>query len=105
MGAETTRRTTILAATLGVLATGLAACTVFTAGPDGVLAVGVVEFVSVEGGCWTIRTDGTRYRPTDLPEAFREDGLRVLFEGEPRDDVASFCPGEPLDLRSIERVD
>lgn len=67
--------------------------------------VGTVEFQEIEGGCWGIRTDRDRYDPVNLAKDFREDGLRVRFEAEVRDDLAGFCPGEIIELRSIERVE
>lgn len=99
------RRIALAAIGVVVLGAGLGACTAITGTDDDVLAVGTVEFVEIEGGCWTIRTDDRRFQPTNLAPAFREDGLRVAFRGEVRDDLAGFCPGEFIELRSIERAD
>lgn len=41
---------------------------------------GVVRYVEIEGGFYGIEgTDGTRYDPVNLQEAFRQDGLAVRF--------------------------
>ena len=53
--------------------------------------LGTVEFVDVEGGCWTIESNGETYEPINLPEEMREDGLAVEFEATVRDDMASIC--------------
>ena len=64
---------------------------------------GVVEFVAVEGGCWTIRSGDQVYEPLNLPEGLKIDGLEVEFEGEIRTDVASICQiGPIIDLEEIE---
>ncbi len=47
-----------------------------------------------------------RYLPDDLPEAFREDGLRVLFSGELREILPNErLIGTPIRLLRIERRD
>ncbi len=68
-------------------------------------AVGVVEFIAVEGGCWSIRSRDDVYEPLDLPEDMKIDGLVVEFEGEIRIDVASICQiGPIIDLKEIETI-
>jgi len=100
----------------GVLVTALLGASVALAGCDNtdnadtparalVEGSGVVRFVSIEGGCWLITADdGTSYHPLRLDEPYRRDGLRVRFSGRPRTDVAGFCPGTPIELRSIAIV-
>ena len=95
-------------AVAGVLAVG--ACDVLDFGGDddddrnGVEAAGVVMFVDVEGGCWTLRTEDLVYEPLNLPEGMKVDGLQVEFEGEVRSDVDSICQiGPIIDIEEIER--
>lgn len=67
--------------------------------------IGVVEFVQVEGGCWSIRSENEVFEPINLPEGLRIDGLEVEFEGEIRTDVASICQiGPIIDLEEIELI-
>lgn len=54
-------------------------------------ADGIVRFVDVEGGCWTIEVDGERLEPINLPAEFRVDGLSVTFEANAAAGVASVC--------------
>lgn len=71
---------------------------------------GTIRHLAVEGGCWALDAGDQRRELVNLerdfgPE-FREDGLRVRFEGEVRDDVATVCQvGRNLELRSLEEVD
>ena len=51
-----------------------------------------VEFLSLEGGCWTLEVNQrVYYLPLNLPEQFRRDGLAVQAELLRRDDYASIC--------------
>jgi hypothetical protein len=69
-------------------------------------AEGVVRFVEVEGGCWTIVTQDETYEPVDLPVGFKIDGLEVEFEAEIRTDLASICQvGIIIDLEEIKLSD
>lgn len=66
---------------------------------------GVVEFVDVEGGCWSLRSGNEVYEPLNLPEGMKIDGLEVEFEGELRDDVATICQiGPVIELEEIRRA-
>jgi hypothetical protein len=68
-------------------------------------ANGVVEFVGVEGGCWSIRSGNEVYEPIDLPEGMKIEGLAVEFEGEVRSDLSSTCQiGPMIELEKIERA-
>ena len=64
-----------------------------------------VEFLNVEGGCWTIEVrEHVHYLPLDLPEEFRRDGLRVRAELLRRDDYYSTCMvGPVVEVLSIRR--
>ena len=64
-----------------------------------------VEFVELEGGCWTLKLAGERLLPLALPEEFQVDGLRVrvsLLAVE----AATICQlGRAVEIESIERVE
>ena len=88
-------------ATLGLLTLLVAACassgssgwielkTESGAGPTLKLA-GTVHRLDVEGGVWVIRdAQGTNYQPTNLPDAFRTEGMSVETEARRRDNLVS----------------
>ena len=64
-----------------------------------------VEFLNVEGGCWTIEvSEHVHYLPLNLPQEFRQDGLRVRAEILRRDDYGSTCMvGPVVEVLSIRR--
>jgi hypothetical protein len=72
-------------------------------------AVGTVHEVGAGSGRWSLVPDddpGQRYAPDELPEAFRVEGLRVVFSGE----VGEIPPnvrmwGTPLHLTAIRRLE
>src|SRR3990170_3501441 len=56
-----------------------------------------VEFLNLEGGCWTIApSEHVYYLPLNLPDQFRRDGLKVQVEVLRRDDYASVCMVGPV---------
>ena len=60
-----------------------------SAGPTIELA-GTVHYLEIEGGVWVIRdANGTTYQPTNLPDAFRKEGMSVEAVGRRRDDMVS----------------
>lgn len=67
---------------------------------------GTVQFVELEGGFYGIvADDGQRYDPTNLDEAYEEDGLRVRFRARERDDLISVRMwGRMVEIISIERI-
>jgi hypothetical protein len=96
------RRDAILVLILVSLTWGTAACS--STGPD-LDTVGTVTFHNVEGGCWTIETEEDGYEPINLAEEFKVDGLRVNFEANFRDDMASVCMvGRLIELLEIETI-
>lgn len=51
---------------------------------------GTVRHIELEGGLFVIEdADGSRYNPTNLPEAFRVDGKAVEADARRRDDMVS----------------
>ncbi len=66
---------------------------------------GVVKFHEVEGGFYAIQgTDGVTYDPTNLPEAFRQEGLAVELEARKRTDVVSVRQvGTIVDIERIRK--
>ena len=85
-----------------LLATSVAACGSSTE-PEEVTVQATVEFLQVEGGCWSLlASDGTRYEPIDLPESFRQDGLEVEATLELINDVGSVCQvGRIVEIEDI----
>lgn len=65
---------------------------------------GTIVRVDAEGGFWGIvTTDGTRFRPTNLPVAFQRDGMEVEFEGYVlSDDRSDDEWGIPVELTEVE---
>jgi hypothetical protein len=66
---------------------------------------GTVHRLEVEGGVFVIRdSQGTQYNPTNLPEAFRQEGMAVEVEAHRRDDMASIgMVGPIIELRRIRQ--
>jgi hypothetical protein len=63
-----------------------------------------VEFVGIEGGCWTLKTSSKTYFPLDLPAGFREHGISVRANVTVQDNVATTCMiGQPVNINSITR--
>lgn len=61
-----------------------------SADPTGptITITGVVRHFEIEGGFWAIRgQDSVTYDPTNLPDAFQKDGLRVEAVARRRDDM------------------
>jgi hypothetical protein len=59
--------------------------------------MGTVHALDLEGGVFVIRdAEGTNFNPTNLPEAFRTDGLVVEAEARRRDDLVSVGMVGPL---------
>ncbi|MEX2400540.1 MAG: hypothetical protein WD423_07185 [Rhodothermales bacterium] len=69
-------------------------------------ATGTVQYVDVEGGFYgLVADDGSKYDPSGLPDDFQEDGLRVAFTAEPRENVlTSRMWGQVVRLIEIERL-
>ena len=66
----------------------LQSCT--TQNEDAIKVTGTIVFLSFEGGFYGIPgDDGKHYDPTNLPQEFRKDALRVRFEAKELPDRAS----------------
>lgn len=58
---------------------------------------GTVHHLDVEGGLFVIRdAAGTQYNPTNLPEAFRQEGMAVEADARRRDDMMSTGMAGPM---------
>lgn len=75
--------------------------------PDAIVSdIGTVRYIDLEGGFYGIvADDSTRYLPDSLDTRFREDGLRVRFRAERRDDVLTAQMwGQPVRLIDMARL-
>lgn len=85
---------------------GIAACHGSDAtGPGSrVEADGVVRYVSLEGGFYSLESLQGKFDPMNLPTDFRQDGLRVHFVGVVRHDMGStHMYGQILELSDIRK--
>ena len=58
---------------------------------------GAVTYTEVEGGAWILRDgEGQAYEPTNLPESYQVEGLRVRVEADVLEDMASFLMVGPI---------
>jgi hypothetical protein len=81
------QRTTTVAVLLVLLGAVLAACSGSGGGAGGASGlpqyargIGTIEYVDQEGGFFALRAqDGTLYDPTNLPDGFQVDGIRVYY--------------------------
>jgi hypothetical protein len=66
---------------------------------------GTVMNVPIEGGFWGLRADdGTNYDPVNLPEEYRNDGLRVYFQVKELENVAGIHMwGKIVEIIKIEK--
>lgn len=74
-----------------------------------VAGTGTIHAVQLEGGCWELQAEGEEYEILNLEDFgpdFRQDGVRVRFEGEIRGDLATTCQlGTNLEVTSLERIE
>ena len=68
---------------------------------------GVLVWKEFEGGFFTIDADnGKKYDPVDLPEDFKEDGLRVHVVARPRPEMAGIhMYGTLIEIIKIEAAE
>jgi len=75
---------------------------------DGIISrTGTIMFINLEGGFFgIIGDDGINYNPINLSEDFRVDDLRVQFEAEILDDVASIRMwGIQIEIIEIKKLE
>ncbi|HYV50687.1 MAG TPA: hypothetical protein VE910_02195 [Dongiaceae bacterium] len=71
-----------------------------------VTGTGLVLHVDLEGGFYGIVDDlGERYDPSNMPEDFKVDSLRVHYQATLTDKVSTHMWGRPVDIVTIERLD
>lgn len=77
-----------------------------TGGGDIVEGTGTIQYIELEGGFYgLVDEDGQRYDPTNLDDAFKEDGLQVRFRAQRRPGMASIRMwGMIVEILSIERI-
>lgn len=68
---------------------------------------GTIRFMNLEGGFYGIEADdGSKYNPLNLPEAFKQDGLRVSFRVQVREDVMTIQQwGTPVEIVEISNLE
>lgn len=72
---------------------------------DIISAVGTVRYIDLEGGFYgIIADDSTRYNPDSLGASLREDGLRVRFRAERREEMTVQMWGVPVTIIDIARL-
>ena len=65
---------------------------------------GTVQHLDLEGGFWAIEgADGTTYEPTNFPDSFQKNGLKISPEVKVHHDRVSFRMVGPI--ISIHRMD
>ena len=72
-----------------------------------VAETGTVKYLNLEGGFYGIVGDsGEKFLPQNLSAEFRQDGLRVTFEGTVRNDVPTiYMWGTPVEITSVRAAD
>lgn len=99
------RRALALLLALGLTLGACGSADTGTSNPDAFSVQGTIEFLELEGGCWSILApDSTRYEPVDVSDQFRHHGLRIRATIKLRTDLGSFCMIGPIvEILSIER--
>jgi len=66
-------------------------------------STGTITYIDLEGGFYGLVTsDGVKYLPLDLPDEFKQDGLKVDFSGVIDPDIMTIQMwGQPLKILSI----
>jgi len=77
-----------------------------SASADSIEIVGTVVHKGIEGGFFAIDADdGSKYDPTNLPESFKKDGLRVKVSARLEKDLMSFhMYGVLIEVLKIEAL-
>jgi hypothetical protein len=68
---------------------------------------GTIRYVDIEGGFYEISADnGETYDPTNLPQEYAKDGLRVKFTAKYlKDAVGIHMSGKIVEILTIERIE
>lgn len=69
---------------------------------------GTARYLQLEGGFWTVRgDDSVTYDPMNgLPEAFRQEGLRVFMRARQRTDMGSIHMSGPIvEIITLRKLD
>ena len=72
---------------------------------DVLIGEATVEFVDLEGGCWTLNLAGERLLPLALPDTFRVDGLQVQVRLHPVEAATICMMGRTVKIESIEQAE
>ena len=67
---------------------------------------GTIKYIPLEGGFYGIETEkGEKYLPLNLPEEFKEDGLKVWFKAKPKKDKTIQMWGTPVEILEIKLIE
>jgi hypothetical protein len=90
--------------TVAVLIVALSLAALVGCGRGTVSGTGTVKYVELEGGFYGIvGDDNKQYEPMNLEQTYQQDGLRVRFQAEIRQDIASiYMWGTIIELTKIE---
>ncbi len=65
---------------------------------------GTVYYVTLEGGGWIVKAGDRTFQPLNLPQGFKQQGLRVRIVARPRPEVATtLMLGEVIEIITIQR--
>jgi len=67
---------------------------------------GTVQYINLEGGFYGIvGEDGNKYDPVNLPDEFKQDGLRVKFSAKIlKDQMSIHMWGALIEITEIEKI-
>lgn len=90
-----------------VVTSVLAACSSQPEAPQAVSGQGegesaTVRHLQLEGGCWALETKSGRVQPIDLPEEYKQDGLKVKVVLRDAGGAMSVCQIGPM--KRVERI-
>ena len=90
-----------------IIMLGIFACTPRARNGHPGETTGTITYLGIEGGFYGIVTDdGQHYDPIDLPDEFKQDGLRIRFTAQERRDQASFHMwGVIVEIKYIEKLE
>ncbi|MHA1379697.1 MAG: hypothetical protein ACTSRG_15105 [Candidatus Helarchaeota archaeon] len=66
---------------------------------------GTIKHLKIEGGFYgIIGEDGSKYYPSNLPDEFKKEGLRVIFRVKKRSVVSFQMWGTNVEIVTIENA-